>query len=135
MRFLMMFFYFTSLLAAPAFSAALPPSWHYHDAAPGFSSRFHMSTPQHPRLKHALLSRYAGWKGTRYHLGGTTHRGVDCSALMQHLFAESASSFTAAHDLAAAQKGQSGKKNGAATGGSGVFQHRPATAPCGGLYR
>ncbi|EKM5758686.1 NlpC/P60 family protein [Cronobacter turicensis] len=91
MRFLMIFFYFTSLLAAPAFSAALPPSWHYHDAAPGFSSRLHTAAPQHPRLKHALLSRYAGWKGTRYHLGGTTHRGVDCSALMQHLFAESAS--------------------------------------------
>ncbi|ELY3466846.1 C40 family peptidase [Cronobacter universalis] len=91
MRFLMMLFYFTSLLAAPAFSAARPPSWHSHDAAPGYSWHFAETASQPPRLKRALLSRYAGWKGTRYHLGGTTHRGVDCSALMQHLFAESAS--------------------------------------------
>jgi cell wall-associated NlpC family hydrolase len=27
------------------------------------------------------------WMGTRYHLGGTTKKGIDCSALMQILFA------------------------------------------------
>ncbi len=26
------------------------------------------------------------WYGTRYRFGGTTHRGVDCSSLMQHLY-------------------------------------------------
>lgn len=29
------------------------------------------------------------WQGTRYLLGGSSLRGIDCSALMQHLFRES----------------------------------------------
>lgn len=41
-------------------------------------------------LKARLLKQYSAWKGTRYHRGGSSHRGVDCSALMQHLFSESA---------------------------------------------
>ncbi|MGB7803298.1 NlpC/P60 family protein [Buttiauxella sp.] len=40
-------------------------------------------------IRSAILSQYSNWKGTRYHLGGTTHKGVDCSALMQHIFSES----------------------------------------------
>lgn len=40
-------------------------------------------------LKARLLKQYSAWKGTRYHMGGSSHRGVDCSALMQHLFSES----------------------------------------------
>lgn len=40
-------------------------------------------------IKTALLSQYSHWKGTQYHLGGTTQKGVDCSALMQHLFNDS----------------------------------------------
>ncbi len=33
-----------------------------------------------------LLSQYQKWRGTRYHFGGNSFRGIDCSALMQHLF-------------------------------------------------
>lgn len=44
----------------------------------------------HDVLKARLLQQYSAWKGTRYHMGGSSHRGVDCSALMQHLFSESA---------------------------------------------
>lgn len=40
-------------------------------------------------IKLALLSAYSEWKGTRYHWGGTTKNGVDCSALIQHIFSDS----------------------------------------------
>ncbi|ALB64464.1 NLP/P60 family protein [Cronobacter condimenti 1330] len=90
MRFLLMMFYLTFLLSTQAFSAALPPLRHSPDASAPVAHRL-IHPSRRPWIKRTLLNRYAGWKGTRYHLGGTTHRGVDCSALMQHLFAESAS--------------------------------------------
>jgi cell wall-associated NlpC family hydrolase len=34
-----------------------------------------------------LLKMLDEWMGARYHLGGTTKQGIDCSALMQILFA------------------------------------------------
>ncbi|HAV1831928.1 TPA: hypothetical protein JG914_004800 [Enterobacter hormaechei subsp. steigerwaltii] len=35
-----------------------------------------------------LLQKYRHWKGTRYRLGGHTHKAIDCSALTQRLFKE-----------------------------------------------
>lgn len=40
------------------------------------------------RIRKALLSEHARWVGTPYRLGGTTQRGIDCSALMQHVYSE-----------------------------------------------
>ena len=37
-------------------------------------------------LKSTLLRQYAQWQGTPYNLGGSTRRGIDCSALMQKIF-------------------------------------------------
>jgi cell wall-associated NlpC family hydrolase len=34
----------------------------------------------------ALYQSIESWYGTRYVFGGTSHRGVDCSSLMQHLY-------------------------------------------------
>ncbi|MEX4506547.1 NlpC/P60 family protein [Haemophilus influenzae] len=36
----------------------------------------------------ALASVYNEWVGTRYRMGGTTKRGIDCSAFMQTTFSE-----------------------------------------------
>ena len=35
-----------------------------------------------------ITTFYRSWNGTKYRLGGTTKSGVDCSALMQHLYRE-----------------------------------------------
>lgn len=36
--------------------------------------------------KSKILEQYSQWEGTRYHFGGRSHRGIDCSALMQKIF-------------------------------------------------
>ncbi|WP_163558857.1 NlpC/P60 family protein [Halomonas sp. NO4] len=40
------------------------------------------------RLRLALLDQHERWAGTPYRLGGSTQRGIDCSALVQRVFAE-----------------------------------------------
>ncbi|CAM3521899.1 suppresses thermosensitivity of prc mutants at low osmolality (lipoprotein) [Xenorhabdus nematophila AN6/1] len=37
-------------------------------------------------IKSKLLSQYADWKGVTYRLGGSTKRGIDCSAFVQRTF-------------------------------------------------
>ena len=37
-------------------------------------------------VRQALLAQHERWVGTPYRLGGTTERGIDCSALVQHVF-------------------------------------------------
>lgn len=39
-------------------------------------------------VKTRLMDQYAGWKGVRYRLGGSTKRGVDCSSFVQRTFRE-----------------------------------------------
>ncbi len=38
------------------------------------------------KLQRALLAHYAEWEGTRYRLGGTGRKGIDCSSFIQTLF-------------------------------------------------
>lgn len=52
----------------------------------------HVTTvPVHKTENHMraiLLSQHTKWQGTRYRLGGSTREGIDCSALMQHVFSD-----------------------------------------------
>ncbi|HSP57026.1 MAG TPA: NlpC/P60 family protein, partial [Halomonas sp.] len=51
------------------------------------SERFQNPSPA--VVRQALLDQHERWAGTPYQLGGTTGRGVDCSALVQNIFSES----------------------------------------------
>jgi lipoprotein Spr len=37
-------------------------------------------------VKSRLMDQYASWKGVRYRLGGSTKKGIDCSAFVQRTF-------------------------------------------------
>ncbi|MGL4859042.1 MAG: bifunctional murein DD-endopeptidase/murein LD-carboxypeptidase [Enterobacteriaceae bacterium] len=39
-------------------------------------------------VKSKLLNQYASWKGVRYRLGGSSKKGIDCSAFVQVTFRE-----------------------------------------------
>ncbi|WP_168395085.1 bifunctional murein DD-endopeptidase/murein LD-carboxypeptidase [Erwinia amylovora] len=43
---------------------------------------------QNVDIKSRLMDQYASWKGVRYRLGGTSKRGIDCSAFVQTTFRE-----------------------------------------------
>ncbi|MFU9136481.1 MULTISPECIES: bifunctional murein DD-endopeptidase/murein LD-carboxypeptidase [unclassified Erwinia] len=43
---------------------------------------------QNVDIKSRLMDQYAVWKGVRYRLGGTSKRGIDCSAFVQTTFRE-----------------------------------------------
>lgn len=43
---------------------------------------------QNVDVKSRLMEQYSDWKGVRYRLGGTSKRGIDCSAFVQTTFRE-----------------------------------------------
>lgn len=78
-------FSFTSF---SAFSFELPASLSTLDSDIRFlPASTHQETGP---LRTRILQQYQQWKGTHYRWGGTTRNGVDCSALMQHLFRDAA---------------------------------------------
>ncbi len=89
----MLFLLLLSLLAFSfipfsTFSFELPASMLTLNRDTGFSPESaHQETGP---LRTRILVQYQQWKGTHYRWGGTTHNGVDCSALMQHLFRDAA---------------------------------------------
>lgn len=38
------------------------------------------------RIRQEIVAEFYRWQGVKYKLGGTTRRGIDCSALMQKIF-------------------------------------------------
>ena len=80
-----------SFASFSAMSFQLPASMISMNSAfaesPAKSALFHQETGP---LRSRILDQYQKWKGTQYQWGGTSHRGVDCSALMQHLFSDAA---------------------------------------------
>ncbi|PSN07164.1 NlpC/P60 family protein [Siccibacter turicensis] len=57
--------------------------------ASGHSYYIPQESQSDAKMKARILEQYKNWKGTRYHLGGTSRRGIDCSALMQRIFSDS----------------------------------------------
>ncbi|RDB44094.1 glycoside hydrolase [Halomonas sp. DQ26W] len=47
-----------------------------------------LHNPPSELVGQALLAQYERWAGTPYRLGGTSERGIDCSALVQNVFSE-----------------------------------------------
>ncbi len=47
-----------------------------------------LGNPPPTLVRQALLAQHEHWVGTPYRLGGTSQHGVDCSALVQNVFAE-----------------------------------------------
>lgn len=43
---------------------------------------------QNVDIKSRLMDQYSDWKGVRYRMGGTSKRGIDCSAFVQTTFRE-----------------------------------------------
>lgn len=89
----MLFLLLTSLLAVSftsfsAFSFELPASMLTLNRDFVFSPG--SAQQETGPLRTRILVQYQQWKGTHYQWGGTTHNGVDCSALMQHLFQDAA---------------------------------------------
>lgn len=58
-------------------------------APPETLSRIQASSSQSPALvRQALMVEHQRWQGTPYRLGGTSSAGIDCSALVQNVFAD-----------------------------------------------
>jgi hypothetical protein len=43
---------------------------------------------QHKQMHSSFMDSYLAWKGTPYRLGGSTRRGIDCSAFVQQVYQE-----------------------------------------------
>ncbi len=66
-----------------AYASNLPPNLAPPNRYGLFTRSSHSESAD---TKSKILDQYSRWKGTHYHFGGHSHRGIDCSALMQVIF-------------------------------------------------
>ncbi|OLO13028.1 hypothetical protein BTW10_01255 [Chromohalobacter japonicus] len=85
------------------------------------------------RIRKALLSEHQRWVGTPYRLGGTTQRGIDCSALMQHVYRDA---FHISLPRTTGQQMQEGRRvqRSELEAGDLVFFHSPGPYNHVGVY-
>nr|WP_197038253.1 NlpC/P60 family protein [Halomonas saliphila] len=87
--------------AGTSSSSLEAPDDYFARQLPGMSSNPMMSPVDNPisrvsslhnpppeLVREALLAQHERWAGTPYRLGGTSRRGIDCSALVQNVFSE-----------------------------------------------
>ncbi|HEY2453766.1 MAG TPA: NlpC/P60 family protein [Scandinavium sp.] len=85
--------YLTKLLASTLFCVTtLTVNYAYASHTPSgltpSKSPARIATPS-ITMQSKIYQKYSRWKGTRYRFGGHSHRGIDCSALMQELVSTS----------------------------------------------
>lgn len=77
--------------ASAALSFQLPASMlSQHHPLSASTAKTALEQKETGPLRGRILAQYQKWKGTDYKWGGTSHQGVDCSALMQHLLSDAA---------------------------------------------
>ncbi len=86
-------------------------------------------------VKFRLMDQYASWKGVRYRLGGSTRKGIDCSAFVQRTFREQ---FGLELPRSTSEQQETGKSISRAqlrTGDCGSVSRRLDRPPCRDLPR
>ncbi|MFS1539849.1 MAG: bifunctional murein DD-endopeptidase/murein LD-carboxypeptidase [Candidatus Phlomobacter fragariae] len=81
-----------TLIITLLLSACNSPNSSLHKAK--FNSLYELSQAEFEQLvrnveiKTKILDQYANWRGVAYRFGGTTKKGIDCSAFTQRMFSE-----------------------------------------------
>lgn len=71
-----------SLMCVGLLASSLPASAHLPHPPARINA---ISISQRNMVKRRIIHQFNNWKGVKYQWGGTTHNGVDCSALVRNI--------------------------------------------------